>query len=156
MPMTDDFPGPDIAEEVQFEDRTTDGNPTINGAVRFVSDDLVVKTAGGVKSLTAAAGGGITESQHDGLDDLVHWLAESHHLEVVRTSGKVTRVTAWTDSGKTTKVRELDNVVRSSGKISSYDLIQFDGSGTEKQRLAFSITRSSGKVASIDITETGG
>ena len=155
MPVTtDDQPGARIEEEVQFESQAS--NPTVDGAVRFVSDDLVCKTSTGVKSLTAAAGGGITESQHDGLDDLVHWLAESHHLEVVRTSGKVSRVTAWTDAGKTQKVRELDNIVRSAGKISTYDLIQYNGSGVENQRLAFSITRSAGKVASIDITETGG
>lgn len=49
------FPGPVEAEELEFEDRTVDGNPTVDGAVRFVGDDFVGKTSTGVKSLTAAA-----------------------------------------------------------------------------------------------------
>lgn len=56
MPVTPNrFPGPLEAEEVQFEDRTADGDPIIDGAVRFVGDDFVGKTSTGVKSLTAAA-----------------------------------------------------------------------------------------------------
>jgi hypothetical protein len=60
---TDDQPGPRLEEEVQFEDRTGDGNPTVDGAVRFVGDDLVVKTSSGVKSLTAGAAGGEANTQ---------------------------------------------------------------------------------------------
>lgn len=100
-------------------------------------------------------GAGITENQHDALDDLVHWLAEDHHIAITRAAGKISNATAWTDGTKTTKVRELANIVRTGGKIDSYDLIQYNGSGTEIQRLAFSVTRASGKVSSIDITETG-
>ena len=48
----DRFPGPKITEEVVFDDRTADGNPTVDGAVRLVSDDLVVKLSTGVESLT--------------------------------------------------------------------------------------------------------
>ena len=51
----DRFPGPAVEEEVQFEDRSIDGNPTVDGAVRFVGDDFVGRTSTGVKSLTAAA-----------------------------------------------------------------------------------------------------
>jgi hypothetical protein len=58
----DRVPGPSLEEELQFEDRTADGNPTVDGAVRFVSDDLVVKTSTGIKSLTAGAAGGETNT----------------------------------------------------------------------------------------------
>lgn len=102
------------------------------------------------------AGAGITENQHDNLDDLVHWLAEDHHIALTRSSGKISNATAWTDGTKTTKVRELANIVRTGGKIDSYDLIQYNASGVENQRLAFAITRTAGKVTSIDVTETGG
>jgi hypothetical protein len=72
MPTSDDFPGPNIAEEVQFEDRTSDGNPSVNGAVRLVSDDLVVKLSSGIKSLTT--GTGLSEGQHRSLRQLVHFM----------------------------------------------------------------------------------
>lgn len=49
------FPGTLEAEEVKFDDRTPDGDPAVDGAVRFVGDDFVGKTSTGVKSLTAAA-----------------------------------------------------------------------------------------------------
>jgi hypothetical protein len=55
-------PGPRYEEETIYDDRTADGNPTVDGAVRFVSDDLVVKTSAGVKSLTAGAAGGETNT----------------------------------------------------------------------------------------------
>lgn len=54
MPTTDDFPGADIAEELQLEDRTVDGNPIIDGAIRYVNGDFVGKTPTGVESLTAS------------------------------------------------------------------------------------------------------
>lgn len=152
MPTTDDFPGPNIAEELQLEDRTADGNPTIDGAVRMVSGDLVVKLPSGIKSLTT--GSGLSEGAHDDLDDLVHWLAETNYTEITRSAGKVTNVTAWTDSGKTVKVRELV-VTRSAGKVSQLDVIQYDVTGTEKQRLIGVITRSAGRIASVQWTETG-
>lgn len=152
MPTSDDFPGPNIAEELQLEDRTADGNPSVVGAVRLVSDDLVVRLSTGVKSLTT--GSGLSEGAHDDLDDLVHWLAETNYTEITRSAGKVTNVTAWTDSGKTTKVRELV-VTRSAGKVSQLDFIQYDGVGTEKQRMTGVITRSAGKISSVQWTETG-
>lgn len=43
--------GPSDEEELQLEDRTADGNPTVDGAVRFVDGSLRIKTAGGVREL---------------------------------------------------------------------------------------------------------
>jgi hypothetical protein len=105
--------------------------------------------------LAASAGGGITEPQHDVLDDLVHWLAETNYQEVTRSAGKVTNVTNWTDSGKTIKVREMV-ITRSAGKVSQMDFIQYDAAGVEKQRMTGVITRDgNGKMSSIQWTETG-
>lgn len=104
--------------------------------------------------LAASAGGGITEPQHDALDDLVHWLAETNYQEIIRSGGKVTSVINWTDSGKTTKVREMV-ITRSGGKVSQMDFIQYDGAGVEKQRMTGVITRTSGKISSVQWTETG-
>jgi len=104
--------------------------------------------------LAASSGGGITESQHAGLDDLVHWLAETNYQEVVRSGGKITNVINWTDAGKTIKIRAMV-IARSGGKVSQMDFIQYDDSGVEKQRMTGVITRTSGKVWSVQWTETG-
>jgi len=53
-PRTPDrTPGPAVEEELQLEDRTVDGNPIVDGAVRFVGGDIVAKLTSGVVSLTA-------------------------------------------------------------------------------------------------------
>jgi len=122
-------------------------------------DDMTFKDGNNTSPLTltelaASAGGGITEGQHEVLDTLVHALAEDLYLEVTRTAGKVSNVTVYTDSGKTTKIRELANIVRTGGRIDSYDLIQYDGVGSVKQTMAYAITRTAGRVSSITATES--
>lgn len=113
-----------------------------------------VDTGGGVKVVKIdAATSGITEAQHDALDNMVHWLAETNYQEIIRTAGKVTNVTNWTDSGKTIKVREMI-ITRAAGKVSQLDFIQYDGAGVENQRMVGVITRSAGKIASVQWTET--
>lgn len=71
----DRFDGPSLEEEIQLEDRTADGNPTANGAIRFVSGDIVAKLPSGVYSLTAAAAG-ITDAQHKALRQLIHFIED--------------------------------------------------------------------------------
>lgn len=73
MPVTsDDQPGARVEEEVQFEDRTASGNPTVVGAVRLVSDDLVILLSTGVVSLTT--GSGLSAGAHAALRQLVHFI----------------------------------------------------------------------------------
>ena len=62
----DRTPGPSDEEELLLEDRTSDGNPTVDGGVRFVSDDFVGKTAAGVRSLTK-----VTTSSDDTTPDFL-------------------------------------------------------------------------------------
>lgn len=52
----DRFPGTSDEEELLLEDRTADGNPTEDGAIRYVGGDIVAKIPSGVVSLTASAG----------------------------------------------------------------------------------------------------
>jgi hypothetical protein len=103
--------------------------------------------------LDGLSGSGITEAQHEVLDTLVHDLSETSYLEVTRTSGQVSDVTVWTDSGKTIKVREA-LVTRSAGQASVVVEKQYNGAGTLVQTLAHTITRSAGQVASIATVET--
>lgn len=112
-----------------------------NGATEYTLSELV------------AGGGGLTESTHEALDTLTHNLSETHYLEVTRTSGRVTNVTMWTDNGKTQKVREVD-ITRTSNRVSSYSIKQYDGSGTLKDTLTGTIARTGGRVSSIEVVKT--
>lgn len=139
--------------DLYLTDLTSEGNPTEEGQIRRVSNDLVAYVGGQVKSLTADSGGGISEAAHEIIDSLVHELSETYYLEVTLTSGRVSDVTAWTDSGKTTKVRET-NITRTLGQVSQIVKKQYDGTGTLKNTLTYSITRSSGRVSSISVVKT--
>lgn len=97
-----------------FVDATSEGNPNEEGLVRRVSDDLVVYIDGSVKSLTAGAGGGITEAQHKTLRHGIHFIddgpAEGFASGAYKeTTGTVfpTAEVWYTDSGKTDKIVEL-------------------------------------------------
>lgn len=133
-------------DELVYLSRNADGE--------MVFTDVAVGVEYTLEDLTASAGGGITELQHDALDDLTHWIAETNFQEVVRSGGKVTNVINWTDSGKTVKIREMV-ITRTAGKVSQMDFIQYDGAGVEKQRMTGVITRTAGKVSSVQWTETG-
>ncbi len=106
-------------------------------------------------STLLTGGTGITPAEHEAIDSLVHSLAEDFHEEIVRTAGKVSRVTHWTDGTKTTKIRET-RITRSGGKVSSVVNEQYDGAGTliVGQTLTETINRSGGKVVSIDGVES--
>lgn len=134
-----------------FETPTTPGEPTEEGQVRIYNNDIIAYINGGTHSLTT--GSGLSEGSHEVLDTLTHWLSEDNYQEMVRSGGKVTNAIHWTDSGKTTKIREVV-VTRSAGKVSQIDLIQYDSGGSEKHRLTGVITRTSGKVSSIQWTKT--
>jgi hypothetical protein len=152
-PTTDDFPGPNIAEELQLEDRTTDGNPTVTGAVRFVNDDVVVKLSSGVVSMTESAGGGITETQHEALDTVTHNLTETHNVVVTRSSGKISEILAETTGG--TDIRKTEILTRSSGKVATFRVTHYESDGsTVKRQLDYTVNRSGGQVTSINVVRT--
>ena len=76
MPQTPDRrPGPLIEEEVQMEDRTADGDPTFEGAIRYTGGSFKGKDSVGVFDFRSG-GGGITESQHRTLRQLIHFIED--------------------------------------------------------------------------------
>lgn len=91
----------------------------------------------------------LTRPIHMVIDQLAHNIAETSYMEVTRTSGQVTNVTYWTNSGKTTKIRETA-ISRSGGQVSTIVTTQYDSMGVVQEVLTGTITRSSGQVASID------
>lgn len=127
--------GPREEEEVQFEDRTADGNPTVNGAVRYVSGDLVAKLPSGVVSLTAG-GSGLNKSQHDVLRSLIHFIdngpAEGFASGTYReTTGTVfpTAIIWWESSSKLKKI--VEKTIAYSGPFPStitWKMYDTDGS----------------------------
>ena len=126
--------------------------------VSRVGPDMTFKdgnnpTAVTLANLLESAGGGITEGQHKLLDSLVHNLSETSYEELTRSGGKVTDIIHWTDNGKTVKIREV-NLTRTSGKVSTIVMKQYDGAGALAQTLTGTVTRSGGKVASIDWVES--
>jgi hypothetical protein len=151
MPRTPDrTPGRRYEEKLTLtNDGLTADDP---GDMVFDGTDFSLRDATGPFN-PRTGGSGITEAQHEVLDTLTHWLNETNWQEMVRSGGKVVNAIHWTDSGKTTKIREVV-IQRTTGKVSQIDLIQYDGTGTEKQRLTGVITRDAGKVASIQWTKT--
>jgi hypothetical protein len=59
-------------DTIYFEDLTSIGNPTVEGSIRYVNQDLVAFLDGTVKSLTT--GSGLTEAAHKVLRQLIHFI----------------------------------------------------------------------------------
>jgi len=122
------------------------------GTTTFVKDEALsyqqTATSAPWTWYALATGGGITEAQHKGLDQLVHELAESCYYEVTYGSGsRVDAETWWTTAAKLIKVRET-TYTYSSGKAATETIRQYDGTGTLVATLVITYTYSGSKVAS--------
>ena len=103
-------------------------------------------------ALAATAGGGITEPQHHGVDQLVHNIAETSFDEFAYQNPdkkkRVIRHTVWDSISMSVKVRET-LVTYGSDKLKKKPIevvtIQFDASGTEAERVTETVTYSDGK-----------
>lgn len=101
----------------------------------------------------AAAGSGISEAQHEALDTLTHDLTETHNVVITRSSGKVVSVLMEETGG--TDIRLLEVLTRTSGKVATYRLTQYEGDGTTvKRQLDGTINRSGGNVTSVNVVRT--
>lgn len=149
----DRAPGPSLEEELQLEDRTADGNPTVDGAIRFVGDDFVGKTSSGVKSLTAGGSGGITEPQHEALDTIAHEIVEGSYEEYTYSGSRVTNITVWETAAKLKKIRE-EQYTYSGLRVTQAVTIQYDGAGVESYRLTETYTYSGSRVSSVTRVRT--
>lgn len=82
----------------------------------------------------SSAGGGITEAQHEDLDTLVHNLSEDMFEEFIYTGARVDDIIVWTNSGKTTKIRET-NFSYTANKVTTEVIKQYDSGGILKVTL---------------------
>ena len=91
---------------------------------------------------------------HEGLDTQTHALAEDSYTEITRTSGQVSDVSVYTDSGKTTLIRKSE-ITRSAGQISQVLARIYDGDGAEitAKRLTITYARSAGRIVSATTVE---
>ena len=99
------------------------------------------------------SGGGLTETAHEALDRLTHQINENSYDEITYTGNKATNYTVWTNSGKTTKIRE-EQYTYTGNRVTQVITIQYDGSGTEKERLTEAYTYSGNNVSNITRTKT--
>lgn len=89
--------------------------------------------------------GGITENQHRSIDQLVHAIAEDSYYEIEYNGTYTWRVDKeiwYTDSGKTTKIREIIYSYTSIWKYSAIVLKQYDGTGTLEETLTGTVVYS--------------
>jgi hypothetical protein len=143
---------------------------TYSGATAYAVNDVVRSGSATYVAIAATTGhtppnatywevvaeapdGGITESQHEALDTIVHDLAEDAYTEVERTSGQVARVTVWTSSAMTLKIRET-LITYASGLVVDVAETQFDSGGSPVATLTDTVTRSSGLISHVDTVRT--
>ena len=119
-----------------------------DGSNNMMFQDAVQTTPVSLTTLISGAGG-LTETTHKALDILNHLLAEDNHEQITRTSGKISNITHWTDSGETKKIREFA-YTRTSGKISTIVITQYDSDGNWNEKMTGTVTRTGGKIDYID------
>ena len=114
------------------------GNPNEEGQVRHTGGDLVVYIGGSVKSLTAGAGGGISEAQHKALRQLIHFIDDGPACGFASGAYKETLPAAavfptseiwWESAGKLKKIVSLDTTW-SSAKITAEVWKVYDTDGS--------------------------
>jgi len=135
---------PPADEKVGVQD--PGGNYVHSGTYQTLDDHIKDGTA------HQAAGGGITEGQHEDLDTLVHNLSEDMYEEFTYSGGQVSSVIHWTDSGKTTKIRE-QTFTYTGNKVNTEVIKQYNSSGVLKYTLTGAYTWSGNQVSNVDWTE---
>lgn len=130
------------------------GDPTSEGQVRKSGNDIVAFIDGSVKSLTASSSG-ITESEHENLDTIVHDIAETSYDEVTYSGRRLMSTVTWDSASKITKVREV-LLTYTGNRVTQVVTKQYDASGTLKNTLTetFSYIGGSRRVSSIARTKS--
>jgi hypothetical protein len=116
-------------------------DPTVSPGRQAPIGTIGVRTTGIAHQKTGAAAtdwtagsaiggptGGLSPAQHDLLDQLVHDIAENSYEELNYTGNVLNSVIIWTDSNKTTKIREW-LYTYNGNRINTEVVKQYDGSG---------------------------
>jgi len=148
----DRFPGPREDEELVLEDRTEE--PVLAGSMRYVAGRFRLRDADGL--FNPRIDSDDAQARHEALDTLVHRLAESAHLELVRdAAGRLVGMVHWTDATRTTKVREVAVSRDVQGRASQLQEKQYDAAGQLLASLSTVLNRNAaGRVTSADLTRS--
>lgn len=92
--------------------------------------------------------GGYDSTTHRQEDQLVHDIAEGSYTEYVYSGAQVTDIIIWTDSGKTTKIRET-NITYTGNKPTTIVNKQYDGTGTLAETYTETIGYTGNQVTSV-------
>jgi len=99
--------------------------------------------------------GYLQTTNHRGLDELVHNIAEDSFEEITYVNGnKVSNITVWTDVGKTTKIREEQFSYTNGNRVSQAVTIQYNSSGVAVETLTETFTYQGNRITSITRTLT--
>lgn len=146
-------PGKLLEEEILLDDRTGEGDPIDERAIRYLNGEFRMRDSLGVFNPRGGGGtgDGITEAEHEGLDTLAHGLTEDSFDVATYSGNRVTNITTYTDNSESVKVRERVYVY-SGIRVTQVDTIQYDGAGVELYRIRETISYvnpSGNRVASI-------
>jgi hypothetical protein len=128
---------PPADEKVGIQD--PGGNYVHSGTYQTLDDHIKDGTA------HQAAGG-------EDLDTLTHNLSEDMYEEFTYSGGQVSSVIHWTDSGKTTKIRE-QTFTYTGNKVNTEVIKQYNSSGTLKYTLTGTYTWSGNQISNVDWVE---
>lgn len=137
-----------VAGYLEFEDTSAPSNPS-DGEGRLykkTGDDGIFwkpDSAGAEIDLT-----GLDAAAHRTLDQLTHELDEDYYEEYTYASGRVSNTTVWTDSGKTSKIREYDYTY-TTGKMTQSVTKQYDSVGSLVETLTKTYVWSGSLIQSV-------
>lgn len=90
----------------------------------------------------------VSEANHRLLDTLTHELDEDYYEEYTYSGNYVSADIVWTDSGKTTKIREYTYTYDTGKMVGSVEK-QYNGSGTLVETLTKTYTWTGSKLTSV-------
>lgn len=146
----DSFPGTRVEDELQFTDQGSEVEPSEVGAILQSDGVILAKDSVGVFDVR-----GLHEDSHEILDTLTHALTETHDVIVTRSSGKVSEILSEIPAPTGTDIRKFEVLSRSSGKVATFRVTQYDSNGsTVKRQLDATVNRSGGQVTSVNVVRT--
>ena len=143
----DRTPGVLDEEGIQLESTAA---ATQAGEVRYTGTRFSLYDSAGEYD-PRSGGGGITESQHEGLDRLTHAINETSFDEPSYTGNRVDSIVTWTSAAKTLKIRE-EQFTYTGNKVTQIVTIQYDGAGAEVERNTEVLAYSGNQLTSITRT----
>jgi hypothetical protein len=96
---------------------------------------------------------GITESQHEALDTIIHEIDETSYDEVIYIGNYASSYIVWETASKLKKIRE-ELYTYTSGKITKVITKQYDNAGVLKMTMTEDYTYSGNKISIITRTKS--